>query len=160
MAGALDCGAEATLVSSASAGLAARLDLAALGQVAAKASDVFVVDLDHAVHAEGAHLAPGHVAVATPTRPSGCTTGARSAAEATAASATSTWARAAAEAAPATTAVPTGAARGAISSRAITTGGSARTTWSTARCGCRRLGSLLAPTCIRVVICLVCHSPS
>ncbi len=111
MAGALNCGAEATLVSSAGAGLAARLDLAALGQVAAKAGDVFVVDLHHAVHAEGAHLAARHIAVATAARPSCGTTWARATAEtATATSTTTAGPRPTAEAATATTAVSSGAA--------------------------------------------------
>src|SRR3712207_4318202 len=57
VSGALDGGAEAALVTGAGPGLAARFDLAALGEVAAQARHVLVIDLLHAVYAEGAYLA-------------------------------------------------------------------------------------------------------
>src|SRR5215203_4118716 len=57
MAGTLDRGGQRALMFGAGAGLAARLDLAALGDVAPQAREVLVVDLFDAVHAEGANLA-------------------------------------------------------------------------------------------------------
>jgi hypothetical protein len=105
---ALDGDAEAALVSSAGAGLAAWLDFAALGEVAAQARHVLVIYLDHAVHAEGAHFAAGYVAVATTARAATwatTTAGTRAAAKPTAASAAG--ARAAAIAASSSTATGT-----------------------------------------------------
>lgn len=78
MSGALDGDAEAALVSGAGACLAARFDLAALGEVAAQARHVLVVDILHAVYAEGANLAARDVAVATATgTPTRAATGTR-----------------------------------------------------------------------------------
>ena len=51
------------LVPGARAGLAARLDLGALGQVAAEAVDLLVVDGDGLVRAERAHLAAAAVTI-------------------------------------------------------------------------------------------------
>ncbi len=63
VAGALERDGQLALVPGAGAGLAARLDLGALGQVAAQAVDLLVVDLDGLVGAEGADLAAASVAV-------------------------------------------------------------------------------------------------
>ena len=154
-AGPLQRDAERALVSGAGAGLAAWLDLAALGQVATQASHVLVIDLLHAVNAERAHFAPGHIAVAAPARSPGSTAGARPATEATSASATTrTWATAEASASAASR--TTGAAWAVLSTlaaAALSTLG----TRSGSRTGIR---SRLAPVSIRVVVCLVCHIPS
>ena len=63
VAGALEGDRQLALVPGAGAGLAARLDLGALGQVAAEAVDLLVVDLDGLVGAERADLAAAAVAV-------------------------------------------------------------------------------------------------
>lgn len=147
MASALDSYAQATLVASARSGFAARLDLAALGQVAAQSRHVLIVDLLDVIDAEGANLAAGYVAVATPARTAGGATWTRSAAETTGATTTATRPRTAAIASATATAAPTG---------------TARSTWSTTRSFLTEgtfLGSLLPPASIRVV-CLVCHIPS
>src|SRR5215207_2865202 len=67
VAGALEGGAQGALVLGAGARLAARLDLAAVGDVAAQAGRFLVVDQGDLVHAELADLAPGDVAAATAT---------------------------------------------------------------------------------------------
>ena len=63
VAGALEGDRELALVAGAGAGLAARLDLGALREVAAEAVDLLVVDLDRLVGAEGADLPAPAVAV-------------------------------------------------------------------------------------------------
>ena len=52
-----------TLVAGTRAGLAPWLDLGALGQVAAEAVDLLVIDLDRLVGAEGADLATASIAI-------------------------------------------------------------------------------------------------
>jgi hypothetical protein len=90
VAGTLEGDAEGALVAGAGAGLAARLYLGSLGEVAAQARDILVVNRVYFVHAEGAHLAAGYVAVA------GAAWASAGAAPwpATRASTASTWARA------------------------------------------------------------------
>lgn len=154
MAGALDRDAEAALVAGAGAGLAAWLDLAALGQVAAQARHVLVVDLYYTVNAEGAHLAAGYVAVATSAGPATRATraaGTRAAAKAASAS-TTAGTRAATIAASSTTGA-------AWACRAVLSAAGA--TWATAgAAGSSRLGGLLPAVSVRVrVVCLVCHIP-
>ena len=63
VARALERDGELALVRGARAGLPARLDLGALGEVAAEAVDLLVVDHDRLVGAEGADLPPPAVAV-------------------------------------------------------------------------------------------------
>ena len=63
MAGALERDRQLALVAGAGAGLAPRLDLGPLGQVAAEAVDLLVVDLDGLVGTERADLAAASVAV-------------------------------------------------------------------------------------------------
>jgi hypothetical protein len=64
VAGALEGDAQGALVAGACAGLAARLYLGALGEVASQARDILVVNRVYFVHAEGAHFAAWDVAVA------------------------------------------------------------------------------------------------
>ena len=69
MARSLDCDCQRTLVPGARAELAPRLDLASLGDVAAQARRVLVVDLADLVDTEPADLAsPAKAAATTPTR--------------------------------------------------------------------------------------------
>ena len=63
VAGPLEGDGQLALVAGAGAGLAARLDLGPLGQVAAEAVDLLVVDLDGLVGAERADLAAAAIAV-------------------------------------------------------------------------------------------------
>src|SRR5205823_2041825 len=78
-AGAFQRHGESALVPGAGPGFATRLDLAALRDVAAEPSQVLVVDLLHAVHAELADLAAVIAAVvAAGTLPAGGATFARS----------------------------------------------------------------------------------
>ena len=87
---ALQGDAQGALVAGAGAGLAARLYLGALGEVAAQARDILVVNRVYFVHAEGAHLAAWDVAVARAAWASaGATTW-----PSTRAATASTWARA------------------------------------------------------------------
>ena len=66
----LDRGGQRALVPGAGAELAAWLDLAAFGDVAAQARRVLVIDLPNLVDTEPADLAPpAKAAAATPTRP-------------------------------------------------------------------------------------------
>ena len=67
MAGALDGDRQRTLMPGAGAELAARLDLAALRKVAAKARDVLVINFFNVVGAEVANLAARAKAAATAT---------------------------------------------------------------------------------------------
>ena len=65
----LDCDGQRALVPGAGAELAARLDLASLGDVAAQARRVLVVDLSDLVDTEPANLAsPAKAAATTPAR--------------------------------------------------------------------------------------------
>jgi hypothetical protein len=68
VAGALQGDAQGALVAGAGAGLAARLYLGALGEVASQARDVLVVNRVYFVHAEGAHLTAWDVAITGTTR--------------------------------------------------------------------------------------------
>ncbi len=65
MAGTLDGDRQRALVLGAGTGLAPRLDLAALGNVAADPGDVLVVDIADVVRAEGADLATAKAAAAS-----------------------------------------------------------------------------------------------
>jgi len=63
VSGALESDRQLALVAGARAGLASRLDLGPLRQVAAEAVDLLVVDLDGLVGAERADLATASIAV-------------------------------------------------------------------------------------------------
>src|SRR5687767_11200917 len=67
----LESNAQGALVSGACSGLTARLDLGALGQVAAQSGHILVIDMLHLVHAERAYLAAWHVALAIAPRAAG-----------------------------------------------------------------------------------------
>ncbi len=94
MARALYRFAEGALMPGARAGLAARLYLGALRQVAAEPADVFVVNVLHAVNAKSAYLAARHISVATSTRPAERGTPAATAAARSTAASSSTIGRA------------------------------------------------------------------
>lgn len=104
MASALEGNAESTLVASAGACLAARLDLGALGKVLAQARDVLVVDFLDVIDAEPANLAARNIAVAAARATTWAST-------ATAAGAISTTATGAISTTAATGSVATAAAR-------------------------------------------------
>src|SRR5436190_24325354 len=100
MSRSLDCHCQRTLVSSARAELAPRLDLAPLRDVATQARGIFVIDLPDLVDAESADLAPpAEAATAAPTR-SASAAGATRAAGATPATRTAPAARTLALGAP------------------------------------------------------------
>ena len=84
----LDCDCQRALVPGAGAELAARLDLASLGDVTAQARGVLVVDLADLVDAEAADFAPSAKAATTTTAARSSSTGARAAASPWAAPAT------------------------------------------------------------------------
>lgn len=67
MPSALEREREDALVAGASAGSAAWLDLAAIGDVAAQPADVFVVDVGHFVDAERAYFAARGIATTATT---------------------------------------------------------------------------------------------
>lgn len=65
----LERGCEHSLMSSAGAGLATRLDLAAVGDISAEAAGVFVIDELYFVDAESADTSPPKAATAAPWTP-------------------------------------------------------------------------------------------
>ena len=88
---ALDRDSQRALVPGTGAELAARLDLASLGDVAAQARRVLVVDLSDLVDTEPANLAsPAKAAAATPARPPSAARATRAAPATRTASATRT----------------------------------------------------------------------
>jgi len=122
MASALEGNTEGALVTCAGAGLAARLDLGALREIPAKASDVLIVDICDVIDAEGADLAARNIAVAS-ARASAATARATPAAAGPVSTATTAWAIAASSTATA------GPVSTAASAWAIATAASAAFAW-------------------------------
>ena len=69
MARVLERDSQTTLVARAGAGFTPWLDLAAIGEIAVQPRDIFIVDLDHVIDTESAHLAPARSTTTTAEAP-------------------------------------------------------------------------------------------